>query len=189
MASCLPPMEPEPEEVAGGDLSSFLEPTECVEHLGVGGQSEYVEWPSSVLQPTGATRIGSLWIRGPEGQWMAGECLKFRCDHRPWRILEATSDSLKLIFDSRSQPKFRWVYKSELSFCQRHWLEWLVHSLDGYAKAIRHTEFAPGDLYLDSRGGSQTIRPLSGLEKWRMMGLSEDKAAHLIEEGYGCQLG
>ena len=82
---------------------------------------------------------------------MPGEGLKLEGDARPWRILQTTASSLRLIFDDRRQPKFRWVLKSRLSFNQRHWIEWPVYSFDGVAKAIRHTNFALGGLFLDAR--------------------------------------
>ena len=64
-----------------------------------------------------------------------------------------------------------------------------MYSLEGCAKAIRHTEFAPGDLYLDRRGGFDCVRPLSGSEKWTVSGLCEAKARWLVANGHGGQLG
>ena len=63
-----------------------------------------------------------------------------------------------------------------------------MYIIDGVASALRHTSFAPGDLYLDTRDGRR-VRPLSGREKWRLMGLHPAKAELLIEAGLGDQLG
>ena len=119
---------------------------------------------------------------------MLGEAIKVSGDHRPWRMLEITDGSVKLIFDDRSNPKFRWELKKNLSFKMRHGISWPVHSIDGICKAIRHTNFAPGDLFLDARQG-KVIRPLSHLEKWRLTGLSVSKADELVSAGFDDQLG
>ena len=70
----------------------------------------------------------------------------------------------------------------------RHGISWPVHSIDGICKAIRHTNFAPGDLFLDARQG-KVIRSLSHLEKWRLTGLSASKAEELASAGFDDQLG
>ena len=130
-----------------------------------------------------ACQVGSVWLRGSENQWMKGEAIRFPGDNRVWRILEITHLKFRLIFDSRSQPKFIWIFKSEVNFSLRHWLEWPVYSIRGVARAIRHTAFAPGDLYWDNRDGESMVRPLSPQEKWRVMGLSVFKANKLKELG------
>lgn len=188
MASCLPPLTEEPDETKGSNLVRYLDPWKEVKCLQVAGQSWFEkEQPS--LEPSKATRVGSLWIRGPIGEWMPGEALKLLNDPRLWRILEIKQGAARIIFDSRRSPKFRWVKLSALSWNQRCWLKWPVYSLRGCAKAIRHTEFAPGDLYLDRRGNFDCVRPLSGSEKWRLSGLCHMKASWLIANGYGDQLG
>ena len=60
--------------------------------------------------------------------------------------------------------------------------------MGGIAKAVRHTNFAPGDLYFDPRV-SGCVRQLSGIEKWDLMSLSESKAAFLSSQGLDSQLG
>ena len=119
---------------------------------------------------------------------MPGEALKLPRDSKVWRILEESDGMLKLIFDCRKNPKFRWIYKSSLAFSQRHWISWPVYTIDGAAKAIRHTNFAPGDLYLDDRTG-EIVRPLSGKEKWRLTGLSDAKRSVLQAGGLESELG
>ena len=133
--------------------------------------------------------MGTIWLRRPKDEWMPGEAIKFQGDHRPWRILEITRDRLRLVFDSRSNPKFRFEKKADLSFSQRYWLRWPVYSTLSLAKAIRHTEFAPGDLYLDHRFLHSAVRPLSGREKWRITGLREEKADKLEAQGRASYLG
>ena len=107
---------------------------------------------------------------------MEGEALQLPGDHRLGRVIQITRQKVRLIFDSRSQPKFRWLWKSELSFDFRQWIEWPVYSIHGVARAIRHTAFAPGDLYLDNRGEEDIGRPLSDQEKWNGMELSIEKS-------------
>ena len=64
MASFLP-CWPEPPGGGGwSSLSSHLEPVESVSGLAVGGQSELVLDGSWRCEPSQATRIGSLWLRG-----------------------------------------------------------------------------------------------------------------------------
>ena len=79
MASCLPPLGPEPGVVRPSAVLDYLDPLDDVLHPEVGGQSEFVEgvYPT---RPGQASRVGSLWIRGPEGSWMPGEALKFKGD-------------------------------------------------------------------------------------------------------------
>ena len=67
-------------------------------------------------------------------------------------------------------------------------LTWPVYSVQALAKAMRHTSFAPRDLYLDHRAPN-LVRPLSGLKKWRVLGLSEEKAHILMEGGLEGELG
>ena len=57
------------------------------------------------------------------------------------------------------------------------------------AKAIRHTTFAPGDLFLDDRGEKSIVRPLSSVEKWNIMGLAQSKADVLANLGMESELG
>ena len=183
MASLLPSWPQPPAAQCPSALLTHLEAVDSVGHLAVRGQSELVldgSWPHDPLQ---ALRIGSIWLRGPERCWMLGEALKLRGDHRVWRIIETTKWKLRLIFDSRSQPAFMWITKERVSFSQRHWIEWPVHSIHGVARAIRHTAFAPGDLYLDDRSCHSIVRPLSGEEKWRVMELSQKKASKLNDLG------
>ena len=188
MASCLPPLSQEPDAVQCTLVKDYLDPWVDVSHLVIGGQSYFVEG-AFANQPGRASRVGSMWIRGSADCWMPGEALKFNGDCRPWRILKIEGDWARLIFDSRSNPQFKNVALSKLNFEQRYWIEWTVFSMSGLAKAVRHTEFAPGDLYLDLRGGGSAVRPLSGSEKWRLSGLSEGKRRWLLEEGHSKQLG
>ena len=164
-------------------LLSCLGDYDAASSLRVGGQSEFV--PDGI--PSGdalqAQRVGSLRVRGPEHEWMEGEALKLPNDHRVWRIIQLTRNKAGLIFDSRSQPKFRWEWRRDLYFSWRHWVEWPIYSIHGVARAIRHTAFAPGDLYLDDRCGEDLVRPLSAEEKWRVMELSPSKEALLGELG------
>ena len=153
-------------------LVNYLEPLECTHYLTVTGQSEFVQDGSWPLEATGSARVGSLWIRGWKDQWMEGEGLKLVDDHRVWRVIQITPYKLRLIFDSRCKPKFTWIDTQDVSFSQRHWIEWPVYSIHNVARSIRHTAFAPGDLYWDDRGSEHLIRPLSGEEKWRVMELS-----------------
>ena len=188
MASCLPPLNSEPSVVDAASLLEHLDPWAAVKMLQVGGQSVF-EASAPEKQPSLATRVGSLWIRGPVDEWMPGEALKLEGDHRLWRILVIEGGFAKIIFDERSNPKFRWICLSSIPFSQRRWLTWPVYCINGCAKAIRHSEFAPGDLYLDRRGGYDCVRPLSGREKWRLSGLDPDKANWLEEQGLRPQLG
>jgi hypothetical protein len=110
-----------------------------------------------------AIRVGSIWLKGPENEWMPGEALKLRGDSRVWRVLQVAELKVKLIFDSRRHPLSRWVRKAATSFDQRHAIAWPVYSIDGVARALRHSFFAPGDLYLDTRCG--IVRGLSSTEK------------------------
>ena len=186
LASSLPAWPPPPKLTSPTELSSCLEPPSKVKHLAVGVQCKFVRDETVEDIANGdlqAFRVGSVWLRGLENQWMKGEAIKFPGDNRVWRILEITHLKLRLIFDSRSQPKFIWICKSEVDFSLRHWLEWPVYSIHGVARAIRHTAFAPGDLYLDDRDGKAMVRPLSPQEKWRVMGLSVLKANKLQELG------
>ena len=132
MASSLPAWPPPPKLTEPSELSSCLEPPQQVEHLAVGGQCEFVRDTTVEDVANGdlqAVRVGSVWLRGPANQWMKGEALKFPGDNRVWRILEITHLKLRLIFDSRSQPKFMWICKSQVDFSLRHWLEWPVYSI------------------------------------------------------------
>jgi hypothetical protein len=95
---------------------------------------------------------------------------------------------VRLLFDSRSNPEFKWISKDNLSFDQRRWSTWPVFSMEGIAKAVRHTNFAPGDLDFDPRGGG-CVRQLPGVEKWNLMGLSKSKADFLSSQGLSSQLG
>ena len=134
MASSLPAWPPPPKLTKPSELSSCLEPSQQVEHLAVGGQCEFVRDTTVEDVANGdlqAIRVGSVWLRGPANQWMKGEALKFPGDNRVWRILEITHLKLRLIFDSRSQPKFMWICKSQVDFSLRHWLEWPVCPLSG----------------------------------------------------------
>ena len=56
-----------------------------------------------LLNGAQATRVGSLWGRGPHGSWMMREHLKLDGDHRVWRIIQLTKYNARLVFDSRSQ--------------------------------------------------------------------------------------
>ena len=103
--------------------------------------------------------------------------------------MHETKWKLQLFFDSRRAPVFSWIFKSEVSFSQRCQVDWPVFSIDGVAKAVRHTNFAPGDLFLDDRGPLAVVRPLSDLEKWQVMGLSDEKAQVLGELGHSSELG
>jgi hypothetical protein len=47
--------------------------------------------------------------------------------------------------------------------------------MQSVGSAIRHTAFAPGDLYLDTRVVPALCRPLSVAEKWKAQGLSREK--------------
>lgn len=53
----------------------------------------------------------------------------------------------------------------------------------GVTRAIRHTQFAPGDLYLDPCFDRDLVRPLSGQEKWDLTELSAAKSKALIDKG------
>lgn len=191
MASCLPAWPQAPELRPTPRLLSCLSPSEETAHLQVGGQSELVKFEVADGDSDGlqATQVGELWIRGSTQQWMEGEAIKFPDDHRVWRIIQITKHKLRLIFDCRSNPVFRWVEITKVSFDYRHWIRWPVYSIFGVAKAVRHSAFAPGDLYLDDRGGAQTIRPLSGREKWEVQQLSNEKATKLTELGLQHELG
>ena len=189
MASMLPAWPPDPPPVEPSLLMEILEPFNLSKRLQVGGQSELLldgPYPEVTGQ---ARRAGSLWIRGPAQKWMEGEAVKFEGDHRVWRILRITRSKVKLMFDSRSLPKFQWVLKSDMCFSDRHWVEWPVYSIHGVARAIRHTCFAPGDLYLDDRGQTAVVRPLSNEEKWRVMELPEQKADQLAALGLSSEKG
>ena len=188
MASCMPPLNKEPAEVEHGKLVDFLDPVGTVRQLEIGGQSFFQEFEIWEIDCKRASKVGELHIRGDADKWMEGEALKLPGDCRLWRELELSDGWSRLIFDCRSNPKFRWVRTSSLKFSQRQWLKWPVYSIDGVAKALRHTNFAPGDLYLDTRDGRR-VRPLSGRERWRLMGLHPAKAELLIEAGLGDQLG
>ena len=148
MASMLCAWPEPPPPIAPASLSSCLEPWADTEHLEVKGQSEFIMDGPFQWEEGQAQRVGSLWIRGPEHEWMEGEAVKFEDDHRIWRIIQLTRQKARLIFDSRSQPKFQWVKLSDMCFSHRHWIEWPVYSTHGVAIAIRHTSFAPGDLTL-----------------------------------------
>ena len=179
LASSLPAWPPPPKLTKSSELSSCLEPPVKVKHLAVGGQCEFVRDTAAEDVANGdlqATRVGSLWLRGRANQRMKGEAIKFPSDNRVWRILEVTQLKLRLIFDSRSQPKFMWICKSQVYFSLRYWLEWPVYNIRGVARAIRNTAFAHGDLYWDNRSGEGVVRPLSPQEKWRVSGLSAFKA-------------
>ena len=120
---------------------------------------------------------------------MCGEGLKFDGDNRVWRVLQITKNKLKILFDFRNQPKFQWVNKSELNFSQMHWIEWPVFDIDGVAEAVRHTNFAPDDLFLDDRGERPLVRQLSDQERWNIMSSSVQKAKVLKESGMEGELG
>jgi hypothetical protein len=127
-------------------LSDFLDPLDQARHLEVGGQSYFQEWEVWEIDLHKPSHVGVMNIRGSADQWMEGEALKLPGDHRLWRVLELTDGWSRLIFDCRRNPKFRWVRVSSLRFSQRRWLQWPVFSINGLAKALRHTNFAPGDL-------------------------------------------
>ena len=188
MASCLPPLRLEPLPAAHTPLRAFLDDPLEVAHLQVAEQSIFVPEPLLTVNSSPASVVGKMWLRGAKDAWMPGEALKLFRDDRVWRVLEVAEDRLKLIFDCRRNPKFRWIRKSSLRFSQRHWISWPVHGIDGIAKAIRHTNFAPGDLYLNDRLGV-IVRPLSGSEKWRLTGLSDGKKGVLQAGGLGAELG
>jgi site-specific DNA-cytosine methylase len=121
MASCLPPLGPEPAVRPAGQLLEVLLPVDEVEHLRIAGQCKFtplteskVRW--SLVSPV---IVGHLWIRGPAEAWMPGEGLRLRGDHRLWRILVIEDGYLKLIYDDRRRPKFRWVRESAIDFNQR----------------------------------------------------------------------
>ena len=191
MASCLPPVSEQPKELQPARVRDFLDSVGSSSQLAVEGQSVFEpsdDAPGRQEQGS-ATQIGRIWLRGPEEEWMLGEALKLRGDDRVWRVLDMTDTGIKLLFDSRRAPKFKWLSRSKISLTQRHWISWPVYSIEGIAKAIRHANFAPGDLFLDTRGDSNLVRPLSGAEKWRLTGLSDAKAQHLVSAGLGDQLG
>ena len=195
MASCLPPWSDEPMAMTPGSLREMLQPWEAIEHLAVRGQSKFVLGVKtanpgvSASQHCSAEVVGTLHIRGHKDKWMPGEGIRLQGDERTWRVLEVTRRKLKIFLDSRRNPEFRWMWQSELSFDQRCWIEWPVLSIDGVAKAIRHTSFAPGDLFLDDRRECALVRPLSNREKWEIMGLSGHKAQLLEDRGLSGELG
>ena len=122
MASCLPPWGEEPQAMASGTVRDYLLPCEQTQHLAVGGQSQFVKCEESVDALSAhcpATQIGVLYLQGPRDEWMCGEGLKLSGDARVWRVLQITKSKLKVLFDSRSQPEFKWVLKADLSFSQR----------------------------------------------------------------------
>lgn len=122
MASVLPAWPAPPHSVGYLPLKSHLEPIGKGSHLAVAAQSEFVLDGSWTGSDQHATRIGSIWLHGWEDCWMKGEALKLKDDHRMWRIIEITTYKLRLMFDSRSQPKFLWVSKKGVSFAQRHFI-------------------------------------------------------------------
>ena len=192
MASCLPPWCEGPQAVAPSTVRDHLLPVHQTQHLAIGGQSKFVKTESSVDASSvhcGATQVGYLVLKGPEDEWMCGEGLKLEDDGRVWRVFQITRAKLKIFFDSRSQPEFRWLRKDTLCFSQRGEVRWPVWSVDGVAKAIRHTNFAPGDLFLDDRDGQGIVRPLSDQEKWKIMGLAQNKAEILKRLGMEKELG
>ena len=194
MASCLPPWNEEPAEVATGKIRDCLQPWQDTQHLAVEGNSRFTpEAPSDAVGSDAyrcaATRVGWCSLCGPDDAWMCGEGLKLTGDGRTWRVLSETKWKLKLFIDSRRAPVFLWIFKTEVNFSQRCQVDWPVFSIDGVAKAIRHTNFAPGDLFLDDRGPHAVVRPLSDLEKWQVMGLSDEKAQVLEGLGLSSELG
>ena len=189
MASCLPPARQEPPKLGGRALGLYLDQPDQVQHLAVAGQSvfEPVEIQMAEEVDEQAIRVGSIWLKGPENEWMPGEALKLRGDSRVWRVLQVAELKVKLIFDSRRHPLFRWVRKAAIGFDQRHAIAWPVYNIDGVARALRHSFFAPSDLYLDTR--CSIVRGLSSTEKWRMCGLSNSKAKVSIANGQEHELG
>ena len=189
MAACLPPLEPEPVPVRPACVLDFVDPLEAVLSSEVGGRSSFERLEAYDLHPSRATIVGFVTLKGPESEWMLGEGLKLKGDSRAWRVLEIQGDWLRILHDSRRHPKFRWVRQGTVSFDQRCAIKWPVYSMCGLAKAIRHTAFAPGDLYLDHRAEHNLVRPLSGREKWRVMGLNGSLSERLVEDGWEEQLG
>jgi site-specific DNA-cytosine methylase len=189
MASSLPSLEPEPIPRQPSCVLDFVDEKECVSSMVLPNTSEVEIWEVFDIHPTRATQVGVVRVRGPASKWMLGEGLKLKGDHRVWRVIEFDGDCMKIIFDNRRSPKFRWVHRESVKLSQRHPVEWPVYSMCGLAKAIRHTSFAPGDLYWDHRLGPEAVRALSGREKWRLMGLGEERAAELVDAGLENHIG
>ena len=107
IASVLPAWPDPPEQVSPSALLPVLDGRATASSLRVGGQSEFVPDGTPSRGALQAQRVGSLWIRGPELEWTEGEALRLPNDHRVWRIIQLTRNKARLLFDSRSQPKFR----------------------------------------------------------------------------------
>ena len=131
-----------------------------------------------------------MLLEGKPDAWTLGEALLLRNDLREWRIIEMTEDRMRVLYDDRRAPVFRWIHNSQARFNNRAAIWWKVFSIHGVAQAVRHTAFAPGDLYLDDRDETPgVIRQLSPQEKWNVTGLSDAKATWLTQAGQADSLG
>ena len=185
MASCLPKYESSIGSGSPDMLESVLCPVGSVRHLAA--KANYEEAPDE--QEAGVPwRIGWYWLRGEPSRWTLGEAVKLPDSSKLWRLIEIKGRSVRLLYDLRKEPIFKWVKRDSLSFSWMAWIKWPVYSTRSVAVAVRRTHFAPGDLYLDPRVPG-LVRPLSGLEKWRVMGLPAEHAQLLIDKGQGNQLG
>ncbi len=198
MAASLPPLvtkltQMEPPE--RGCLLSLLESIDSVCALQLPASCVFVPCPASDVdicnnQTGNPVVVGWVSLSGEGSLWMLGEAVWIRNDSRPWRIIGQSDHMLQLLYDLRAAPVFKWIHKSQLSEANRVSSRWKVFSIRGVAQSVRHTNFAPGDLYLDDRDPERCmVRPLSGLEKWRIAALSPAKAAWLAQQGQSDALG
>ena len=190
MCASLPRMcETLPAQAHRPCLLDILDPYSEVESLAVRG----VFHPSpparsshdQQLRSSEPTVAGFILIQG-SGSWTLGEGVKFPSSRRIWRVIQLTDTHVRLLFEapSRRNSEFQWFSRERLKLSFRRSMRWTVYSLLGVARAVRHTSFAPGDLYLDERGPA-ICRPLSGHEMWRVQGLPAEKAALLAPEELG----
>ena len=89
MASMLPAWPDPPEQVAPSALWSCLGDYGVTSVLRVGGQSEFVLDGIQSEDLLQAQRVGSLWIRGHEHEWMEGEALKSPMTTRPGELFSS----------------------------------------------------------------------------------------------------
>ena len=136
-----------PPSAAPVELASFLDEPGVSVSLAIKGQSDFLEGCPEHGHgvPLQAIQVGNIWLRGPAEGWIEGGALKLAGDSRLCRIIRITEFELRLIFDSKSQPQFLWLFKSDVNFSMRQWLQWSVYNIRGIARAINHTSFAPGD--------------------------------------------
>ena len=167
-------------------LLSILDPFSVVKALAIRGVFEASPQGQALL-PSEPTVAGFILIQG-KGSWMLGEGVKFPSSRRVWRVIELTESHVRLLFEApiRRNSKFQWFSRHCLSLSFRRSIRWTVYSMLGVARAVRHTAFAPGELYLDERGpGPGICRPLSGHEMWKVQGLPDEKAALLTPSELG----